>query len=180
MDAVIITCERCGEPTPKRTYATKHCLPCADAIAQARVGNITATKPIVATATAPQVEPITTSTKARDNTKYGKRHTTGVMNGTETAYAEILEARKRVGEVASWFFEAVTLKLAADCRFLIDFLVVLSDGTIEMIDVKGGGPIDPKSVVKIKIAAEKFTKFRFVVEQKLSKKLGGNWQRTEY
>lgn len=117
---------------------------------------------------------------ARDTSKYGKRHKPGVMNGTEKAYAEVLEARKRAGEIVEWWFEAVTFKLAEDTRYTPDFQVLLADQTIEYIDAKGGGPIDPKSLVKIKCAAEKFYQFKFVIEQKLAKKLGGKWKRTEY
>lgn len=118
--------------------------------------------------------------KGRDNSKYGKRHTPGVMNGTEKAYAEILEGRKRAGEIIEWWFEAVTFKLANDTRYTSDFAILFADGSMEFVDAKGGGPIDPKSLVKIKCAAEKFYQFKFVIEQKLSKKLGGNWKRTEY
>lgn len=120
----------------------------------------------------------------KDNTKYGKRHKPGVMNRTEEAYAEILEARKLAGEVIDWVFEAVTFKLADDTRYTADFLVYLADGSMEFVDAKGGGPIDPKSVVKIKAAAEKFWQFRFVIEQKRNKtdalKAGAEWKRTEY
>jgi hypothetical protein len=118
--------------------------------------------------------------RGRDNSKYGKRHKPGVMNGTEQAYAELLQARKLAGEIIEWWFEAVTFKLADDTRYTPDFQVLLADQTIEYIDAKGGGPIDPKSLVKIKCAAEKFYQFKFVIEQKLAKKLGGHWKRTEY
>jgi hypothetical protein len=118
--------------------------------------------------------------KGRDNSKYGKRHKPGVMNKTEEAYSALLEQRKLTGEVIEWWFEAVTFKLADDCRYSPDFAVLMNDGSMEFIDAKGGGPIDPKSLVKIKCAAEKFHPFKFVIEQKLAKKLGGSWKRTEY
>lgn len=120
----------------------------------------------------------------RDNSKYGKRHKPGEMNATERQYAEILEARKAAGDVIDWQFEAVKFKIADNCFYTPDFQVMLADGTIEYIDAKGGGPIDDKSIVKVKCAAEKFWQFRFVVEQKLSKKdaakLNLIWKRTEY
>lgn len=115
-----------------------------------------------------------------DKSKYGKRHKPGVMNGTESAYAEILQVRKLAGEIIDWQFEAVTFKLADDCRYTPDFQVQLADGSLEYVDAKGGGPIDPKSLVKIKCAAEKFWQFQFAIEQKLAKKHGGGWKRTEY
>jgi hypothetical protein len=113
----------------------------------------------------------------RDNTRYGKRHVPGVMNQTESAYAAILEQRIAIGEVIRWEFESVTFKLAADCRYTPDFSIWLSDGTMEFVDAKGGGPMDEKSRVKVKFAAEKFPQFVFVIEQKQAKKNGGGWKR---
>lgn len=115
-----------------------------------------------------------------DSSKYGKRHKPGVMNQTEAAYAELLQARKLSGEIIEWRFESTTFKLADDTRYTPDFEVIMADNSMEFIDAKGGGPIDPKSLVKIKCAAEKFWQFKFVIEQKLAKKNGGGWKRTEY
>lgn len=116
----------------------------------------------------------------RDASKYGKRHTPGQMNKTEEGYAAMLRSRELAGEVIAWHFEAVTFKLADDTRYTPDFTVQLADGSMEFIDAKGGGPIDPKSLVKIKCAAEKFPQFVFVIEQKQAKKHGGNWKRKEF
>lgn len=115
----------------------------------------------------------------RDNTKYGKRHVPGQMNKTEELYAADLQALKIAGEVVEWFFEAVTFKLAADTRYTPDFGVLYADGVLEFVDAKGGGPINPTSLVKVKCAAEKFPMFRFVIEQKKAKKDGGGWKRLE-
>lgn len=116
----------------------------------------------------------------KDSSRYGKRHVPGVMNQTEQAYAELLQARKAFGEIVEWGFECVTFKLSKDCRYTPDFYIFYPDGSMEFVDAKGGGPIDPKSLVKIKGAAEKFFQFQFSIEQKLAKKHGGGWQRTEY
>jgi hypothetical protein len=113
-------------------------------------------------------------------TKYGKRHKPGVMNQTEETYAGTLHTRFLAGELLAWQFETVTLKLAEDCRYTPDFMIQLADGSIEFVDTKGGGPMDPKSLVKIRCAAEKFPQFKFVIEQKLAKSKGGGWKRTEY
>ena len=115
----------------------------------------------------------------KDATKYGKRHKPGEMNRTESEYAEQLQVRKLAGEIVEWFFEAITLKLADDTRYTPDFAVLMADGTMEFIDAKGGGPIDPKSLVKIKCAAEKFFQFNFAICQKQAKKNGGGWIRRE-
>lgn len=122
--------------------------------------------------------------KFKGATKYGKRHKPGEMNQTEAKYAAILEARKLAGEIQTWEFERYTFKLADDTRYTPDFAVLLADGSQEFIDSKGGGPIDPKSLVKVKCAAERFPQFLFVIEQKLSKKdaaaYGSEWKRTEF
>jgi hypothetical protein len=112
-----------------------------------------------------------------DNTRYGKRHKPGVMNKTEEAYAEGLQARKLSGEIISWSFEAMTFKLAADCRYTPDFAIWFTDGTMEFVDCKGSGPMDEKSRVKAKVAAEMFPMFAFVIEQKQTLKNGGGWKR---
>jgi len=116
----------------------------------------------------------------KDASKYGKRHKPGVMNQTEAAYAEILQARKAAGEILEWMFESHTLKLADDTRYTPDFKINHVDGSIEFVDAEGGGPIDPKSLVKIKCAAEKFWEFTFVIAKKKPLKQGGGWDVTTY
>lgn len=113
----------------------------------------------------------------RDNTRYGKRHQPGVMNQTEQAYADTLEARRLAGEIIRFEFEGMTFKLADGCRYTPDFDIWLADGSMEFVDCKGAGPMDDKSRVKVKVAAEKFPQFVFVIEQKQTKKSGGGWKR---
>jgi len=112
-----------------------------------------------------------------DTTKYGKRHRPGEMNQTEAAYAEMLQGRLLAGEIIRWSFETQTFKLADNCRYTPDFAIWLADGTKEFVDVKGGGPIDDKSRVKVKVAAKEFPEYTFVIEQRLAKKHGGGWRR---
>jgi hypothetical protein len=90
------------------------------------------------------------------------------MNKTESAYSNLLEARKRAGEIAWYRFEGVTLKLAHDTRYTPDFAVMLSDGTMEMHETKGFMRDDAN--VKLNIAAEMFP-FRFF----LIRKEKGEW-----
>lgn len=113
-------------------------------------------------------------------TKYGRRHKPGEMNRTESAYADLLALKVLNGEVDSWQFEAITFKLAADCRYTPDFAIYHADGTLEFVDVKGGGPMDPKSRVKIKCAADKFPQFSFSIAQCIAKKHGGGWNRETF
>lgn len=108
----------------------------------------------------------------------GVRHTPGVMNDTERAYADtVLEPLRRAGEVAHYWFEQVTFKLADDLRYTPDFMVMLSDGTLECHEVKGFWQEDAR--IKIKMAAQLFP-HRFVAIQKQSKKEGGGWKQEEF
>lgn len=96
----------------------------------------------------------------------------GRMNGLEKDYALVLEARKRAGEVSEYHFEAVTFKLAHDCRLTPDFFVVLADGTVEFHDAKGFFREDAK--IKMRVAADKFP-FRFLAVRRLTRRQGGGW-----
>lgn len=64
------------------------------------------------------------------------RKAPGKMNSTEEAYSQHLESRKMAGDILGWWFESITLRLGPDCRFNPDFLVQLSDGTLELHDTK--------------------------------------------
>ena len=107
--------------------------------------------------------------------RYGRRHTPGEMNKTESRYAEVLQTRLLACEILAWHFEAVTFKLAKDLRYTPDFGVFHVNGTYELIDVKGSGPIDAKSIVKIKAAAERFYWFDWTMAVERLKKNGGGF-----
>jgi hypothetical protein len=114
-------------------------------------------------------------------TKYGKRHVPGVMNKTESEYADILEHRRREGLILAWRFERKAFKLGENrCSYCPDFEVIRADGSKEYIDVKGSGPIDDKSIVKIKVAADAWWEYDFAIVQKQTKANGGGWKRTDY
>jgi hypothetical protein len=97
------------------------------------------------------------------------RRVPGVMNKTEEAYSLILEAQKRSGGIQDYFYEKITLKLANDCRFTPDFLVINRDDELEFHEVKGG-LIREDAAIKLKVAASSFP-FRFKLCQLKSK----NW-----
>lgn len=78
----------------------------------------------------------------------------GTMNKMETAYLAHLQANPQIVHVA---FEAVTLKLAHDCRYTPDFLVQWEDGTIELHEVKGF--MEDDALVKLKVCATVFWMF---------------------
>lgn len=102
----------------------------------------------------------------------------GQMNNTERAYEDLhLRTRKAAGEVAEWWYEAVTFKLANDVRYTPDFVVLLTNGEIEVVEVKGGLVRDDARV-KLRTAADRYP-FRFYMAQLLPKKRGGGWEITE-
>lgn len=100
----------------------------------------------------------------------------GTMNRTEAAYDLRLDALKHHGEIAWYKFEAITLKIAPDCRLTVDFAVMLADGTLELHDVKGSKHVfTDDAKVKMRVAASQFP-FTFKVAFPLPKKDGGGWR----
>jgi hypothetical protein len=91
----------------------------------------------------------------------------GAMNKTEREYADMLELRKRAGEVAWWAFEPFKIRLADRTFYDVDFGVMLADGRLEVHEVKGGFITDDGRV-KLKIAAELFPA-QFFLCQKVKK-----------
>jgi hypothetical protein len=79
----------------------------------------------------------------------------GAMNKTEAEYAQMLELRKRAGEVSWWAFEPFKIRLADRTFYDVDFGVMLADGRLEVHEVKGGFITDDGRV-KLKVAAEHF------------------------
>lgn len=105
---------------------------------------------------------------------------TGTMNNTERAYSQHLEALKTQGSVSWWKFEAITLKLADNCRLTMDFAVLLSNGELELHDVKGSKfMFQDDAKVKIKVAADTFP-FRMKVAMPKAKREGGGWDIEEF
>ncbi|HHB9058606.1 TPA: DUF1064 domain-containing protein [Klebsiella pneumoniae] len=100
----------------------------------------------------------------------------GQMNKTETAYAQQLELRKRYGEIAWYRFEGIKLRLADNCFLTVDFAVMLADGRLVVVDVKGSKSVFTDDArVKMKVAADSYP-FVFQVAYPKPKKLGGGWE----
>jgi len=89
------------------------------------------------------------------------QHVAGEMNGIEKRYAAHLETRRVCGEIVSWKFEAIKLRLARATFYSPDFMVKMPDGCIELHETKGHWEDD--AVVKLKVAVEMFPEFKFVV-----------------
>jgi hypothetical protein len=108
------------------------------------------------------------------------RMKSGELNKTELAYQAHLEERKLAGEILWYKFEGMKFRLADNCFYLPDYAVLLSNGEMEMHEVKGAKAIfqcDAKA--KIKIASEMYP-FRFIAVFPIPNKNGGGWEIQEY
>lgn len=90
-------------------------------------------------------------------------HEPGKMNKTESAYADLLEKRKHLKEIVRWVFEPIKFRLADKTFYTPDFLVVCNEH-MEIHEVKGF--MEEDANVKIKVVAEMFPEFLFVVVKK--------------
>jgi hypothetical protein len=91
----------------------------------------------------------------------------GVMNRTEAAYAEVLEARRLAGDVLWYEFEAMNLRLARRTHYRPDFPVLTPTG-LQFHEVKGFMRDD--AWLKLKLAARAFP-FQFIVVRRTK----GEW-----
>ncbi len=102
------------------------------------------------------------------------RHRPGVMNKTEQEYTDVfLVPGKLAGTIINYWYEQATFKLADDCRYTPDFMILNADLSIHFAETKGGF-IREDSTIKLKMAAQMFP-FKFVLAQKRAKKNGGDW-----
>jgi hypothetical protein len=98
---------------------------------------------------------------------------TGAMNKTEAAYERDLRDAQSLGDIQWYLFEGVKLRLADNCFYSPDFIVMAADGVLECHEVKGFWTDDAR--VKIKVAAQRFP-FRFRAVQVEAKRRGGGWK----
>jgi hypothetical protein len=96
----------------------------------------------------------------------------GAMNKTEAAYESVLRDAQTLGDIHWYLFEGLKLRLADNCFYTPDFIVLARDDVLECHEVKGFWTDDAR--VKIKVAAQRFP-FRFKAVQALAKKHGGGW-----
>jgi hypothetical protein len=101
----------------------------------------------------------------------------GVLNRTEQAYSDHLDALKARGEIEWFTFEGMTFKLAEGSRYTPDFTVLFPDGSMQIHEVKGRWLDDAKT--KIKVASDKFP-FQFKAIYAVPKRDGGGWREEEF
>ncbi len=92
------------------------------------------------------------------------------MNKTEAEYAHLLELKRRAGEIRSWGFERIKLRLADATFYTPDFDVIGIGGELAFHEVKGGF-VREDAWLKFKIARELHKWAAF----KLFQKVGGEW-----
>jgi hypothetical protein len=89
---------------------------------------------------------------------------TGQMNKTEARYSRYLNVLLDVGDIAWFKFEGIKFRLANNCFYTPDFVIMRHNGELQCHEVKGHKAIfmdDAK--VKIKTAAEMYPVRFFVV-----------------
>jgi len=99
------------------------------------------------------------------------RSLTEGMNKTEARRAMELEAMKRSGQIADWWYERFTFKLAHDCRYTPDFAIQERDGSLRLEEVKGHWEDDAK--VKCRVMAETFP---FPLRALLWDRISNSWK----
>lgn len=73
----------------------------------------------------------------REN-KYGAKPTNGYASKREAHYAHELGLRKLAinGDVADWL-EQVPIKLQGGVKYIVDFMIIMRDGTVRFVEIKG-------------------------------------------
>jgi len=110
------------------------------------------------------------------------------MNKTEAAYDAYLGLLLSAGEIDGYKFEGIKLKLADNCFFTPDFLVMAKDGVLELHDTKGTTKklrasgekeampwIEEDAKIKLKLVAELYPFRVFAVF-----KTNSGWQKLEF
>jgi len=100
------------------------------------------------------------------------------MNKIEASYALELELRRRAGEILEWGFEDFKIRLSDNSFYTPDFRVMGVGGETEFHETKGFWREDARN--KIKFAAEKYPRYRFIALQRLPKREGGGWKIEEF
>lgn len=101
----------------------------------------------------------------------------GERNKTESSYEQHLELLKRANEIVWYMFEGMKFRLADNCFYTPDFVLMKSDGMIECHEVKSIWLGDGKT--KIRMASEMYP-FKFVAIYSKPKKEGGGWREEEF
>lgn len=104
----------------------------------------------------------------------------GKMNGTEAAYAIVLEERRRLGLITEWKYEPDRLSLGFRCKYVPDFRVTMPDGSIQYHEIKGSKRSGryysrEKGIIKVRVAATRYSDKKFVIAWRVR----GEWKSEE-
>lgn len=109
----------------------------------------------------------------------------GKMNRTEQRWADQLDADLAAGLIADWKFETLRLRITLPGEgvkskwFTPDFVIVELDGVERLDEVKGTGPDDAASILRLHVAAETYPWKKFRLVKRLRAEQGGGWKVTE-
>ena len=78
--------------------------------------------------------------------KFGAKRTNGYASKRESEFAATLTLQKQAGEVLDWL-EQVPVKLPGGTKYVADFMVIMRDGSVRFVEVKG----KPTEVWKLKM-----------------------------
>jgi len=92
------------------------------------------------------------------------------MNRWEREYAAVLDALVAAGEAVSWRYEALKFRLADGVWYTPDFVVLMADGSLQVVEVKGFLRDDAR--VKFKVAAGQFPEYEWAMLRKVK----GEWE----
>lgn len=79
----------------------------------------------------------------------------------EARYAQLLERQRRAGQIESWRYEAITLRIGLGARYSPDFLVVTNDGRMRLVEVKGH--MKEAARVRLRVAVEMYPQFSWLL-----------------
>lgn len=98
-------------------------------------------------------------------------------NKTELAYGQLLELRKRAGDILDYGFERFKLRLADRTFLTVDYYVINKDLELEFHEVKGFWEDDAR--VKMKVVAALYPHFKFIAVYK-NKDAPSGWAYEEF
>lgn len=110
-------------------------------------------------------------TKLPEPTKAEDSEPVKYKSKTEARYAQLLELRKRAGEIARYEYEPITLVVGKKLRYTPDFYIEHHDGSFELHEIKGGY-IRRGGLNKFKNGVDKFPNWNWQLWQWK----GGQWQ----
>lgn len=99
-------------------------------------------------------------TRHKSNLSVSESTDESKLNKTERAYLAVLRSQRHQNVRV----QAITLKLADDCRLTVDFTYLTKEGEMVFVDVKGWQRED--ALIKMKVAARQFPEFRFQIVKK--------------